>query len=213
MLVNGEIFSFLELYEHFDLNIDDEIDKSYYSFKSFFRLNDQYNAMVRIAILLPKREIGSYSKSIPSSVLNYLMFNDMPFEMKVFDFKEQKALNLENVLQTVKEEDFKALLLVLTDNKMDILRDIYIPNDINIFIPTVNKYDLRLNMILPDNIYFGGISYKKQIDTLMAITRKNIVMYSDKSRVSENMTNYLGNKFYNRVIDKKKISNKKFLLS
>ena len=209
-LKEGKIFSFLELYEHFDLSIDKKTDKAYRRYKTSFRFEDPYTPMIKIAVLIPGKDIGSYSKSIPDSVLNYLIFNSIPFKVKVFDFQSQKAFALEEALYNAKNENFKAILLILTDTKMSILRDIYIPKDVHIFIPTVNRNDLRVDFALSDNLYFGGISYKEQIDELMKVNgNNNLILYSDRSSVSQNMTRYINRRYGNKIIDKKIISNKK----
>jgi hypothetical protein len=210
LIYNGYIFSFLETYKHFNISVDYKIDKLFYKYMSLFRVKDSDDDIdLKIAVVLPSKNIGNYSRSIPSSVLNYLIFNNKPFKLKVFDFKTQSTSNLEHIMNQVSIEGYLSIILVLTDKGINDLKNIPIASNINIFIPTVNINDLEDSHYFPSNILFGGISYKKQLDKLIEnITPKQSVVYGDKSAIGANLLKYIESKELNVTVSKR-ISSKK----
>jgi hypothetical protein len=207
---NGNIFSFLELYNHIGISISNEIDKIFYAYMSLFRAtNDEDNIDLKIAVVLPSQDIGGYAKSIPDSVLNYLIFNNKPFKMKVFDYKNQSKYNLSHIMNKIRAEGYSAIILTITDIGINNLKNIPLPSNIDIFIPTININDLDKDILFPSNVLFGGISYKKQIDKLTEnIAPKQSVVYSDKSQIGKKLLEYIAKKDVN-ITSSKKISSKR----
>jgi len=209
LLKDGKIFSFIELYKHFDIAVDYKTDKELYNYIKMFRIPNGDDTTLNIAIIIPSKEIGGYLKSISTSVLNYMIFNQRYFKMKVYDFVTQNSQNLQKSINKAQAQGYSSVILIITDKGLDDLKNIHIPFNMNIFIPTINISDTDADSYFPSNVFFGGISYKHQIDKLtQEINPKQSVVYSDKGEIGLNLSRYIQEKDLN-VTALKTISNKR----
>ena len=210
LLEQGMIFSFLSIYQDHNAKISRNADLAFIKHNTFLHIdNINEHATLKVAVLLPSSEIGAYSMQIPDSVLNYFIFNHAPFDMKVFNFVTQNSRNLDKSLKQAIEEGYSSIILVVTQSGVQSLLKLAIPPHINILIPTININDIDEVNLFPDNIYFGAISYKDQVDKLLqTLQPKKVAIYSENSMVSKNIADYLHTKEDLNITAEKTIKDK-----
>ncbi len=141
----------------------------------------------KIALLIPKQLVGRYSVSIANTVLAYLMARDIEFDFEVFDCIDENIANLESSYSRIIQKNFDFVIAMLsyqgTQNLIEYGNILY-PT----YIPTINKerFAQDKNIKIPDNLYFGGISYKQQIETIMPLLKNlSILEYADDSQIGK----------------------------
>jgi SRSO17 transposase len=140
---------------------------------------------IKIAILVPSKQIGRYATSTTNALFAYMMTKNRPFEMKTFEIDNQESDTLSNVVRTIESQGFNYVIAPLTKDGVEKLNSIN--PQINIFIPTINKEEFSSTA---SHLYFGGIDYKAQIDALVKLAHKPLVIFKDNSLVSENLSQY-----------------------
>jgi hypothetical protein len=131
---------------------------------------------VRIAMILPYKLIGRYSHSTTTAVFTYFLTRGEPFVVKSFRIEEESPDEIERALRAIREEGFRYVIAPLTPEGADIVAES--EEELIVFFPTVHKNDLRT---VADNIYFGAIDYRSQIDALMPLASSPLVIMYDKS--------------------------------
>ena len=193
LLEEEMFFSFLSIYQDYNAKISRDVDLAFAEHNAYLHTHSESdNGVLKVAILLPSSEIGAYAMQIPNSVLNYFIFNQTPFEIKVFNFVTQNSHNLDKAIKEATDEGFSSIILVATQSGVQSLLSLSIPSHVNILIPTININDIEEINLFPSNIYFGAISYKDQMDKLLeTLQPKKIAIYSENSMVSTNIADYL----------------------
>ena len=159
---------------------------------------------LRIALLVPKRVIGSYSKKVSNSILSYLVHRGMDFEFEVFDSKDESAENIASTLAKIKSKGYNYIVAPVTKNGAYWVAEY--EKDSIVFIPTVNKSS---SGIVSGNIIFGGIDYKNQIKKLLDYTNDKLAILSGSSSVARELTSDVMSLYYNPNIYLKSIANSK----
>ncbi len=148
---------------------------------------------LKIAIILPSQIIGRYASSTTNAVFAYMFSKQIPFEIKTFDIQTQENERLSQALQEIKNEGFSYAIAVLTKEGVEKL--IALDPQINIFIPTINKNEVSSSS---SHLYFGGIDYKAQVDTLLKNASTPLVIFKDASAVSHKLSEYAQSKSHGK---------------
>ena len=99
----------------------------------------------------------------------------------MFDCIDEGITNLESTTYKITQSNFDFAIAILTQQGTQNLID-NINVSFPIYITTINKE--RIQGDTPKNFYFGGISYKKQLDILASIAKDSqIVEYTDDSQI------------------------------
>lgn len=198
-LKSSQYFSFLAAYSpEFS---DESIQKAHYTLASMFNLpsNFIYNPVldisddssyVKLAVLLPQKKIKRYSMTVVNSILGYLFSQNSSFDIEVFDCGDEDPEVMQYTLDKIKSRGYKVIIAPVTPTGARFLA--YNTNDMLIFIPTINS------SLIPDassNVLFGGIDYKKQIDTLSSFANENIALFSDGSTLSVRLDSFVMDDF------------------
>jgi len=140
---------------------------------------------IRIALLLPYKIIGKYASSTTNSVFAYLMTKSNSFELKTYKIQTQNEDEIDNTLQTIKQDGFNYVIAPLTKDGAKSVIDIN--PDINIYFPTVNKNDV---ITTSPYLLFGAIDYKEQSNLLLDKAVSPLIIFSDKSSTGIALANY-----------------------
>ena len=168
LYTNGYIFSFLA---KFNTNTTDKKVLHYFSQAlaqlSGIKPQDPSNGEhFRIALLIPKQMVGRYSVSVANTILAYLIARNIDFDFQVFDSIDESKANLESTYLRIIQSNANFVIAMLgptgVQNLIDYDNLIY-PT----YIPTINKERLSQDIIdkLPENLYFGGISYQGAVSS------------------------------------------------
>ncbi|MDE6979624.1 MAG: hypothetical protein K2O85_08675 [Helicobacter sp.] len=192
LLQEGQIFSFLA---RFGQNIKDNRLLSTFSTlmeQHGFGLayaNQNSDAQVKIALILPKKSIGSYSLSTINTVLAYLTSQPYSFFFEVFDIGEEDLQGLSTVLGTIENRGFGGAIAICTTKAIPFIPQL--TPKIPLFIASVHKEQVIPNNSLSSNLLFGGISYHEQIATLKRFMEPSAraVLFNDESATGLRIAN------------------------
>ena len=135
---------------------------------SFKTLNPKLN----IAVIINKKMLKRYLPSLINSINVYLLSKNTDFNLKIYD---------ENKLQTALK-NYKNIIIYSIDVNKTIINEY---NNTKFYFPAINKNDVNFSA---NNIYFGGINYKEQIDKLSSfITDKQALAVTSNSFISKQL--------------------------
>ena len=184
LLNEGQIFSFLA---RFGQNIKDNRLLSTFATlmeQHGFGLayaNQNSDAQVKIALILPKKSIGSYSLSTINTVLAYLTSQPHSFFFEVFDIGEEDLQSFSTVLGTIENRGFGGAIAICTTKAIPFIPQL--APKIPLFIASVHNEQVIPNDSLSDKLLFGGISYREQIAALKRFMEPSAraVLFNDES--------------------------------
>lgn len=133
----------------------------------------------RVAIVFPSKEVGKYAKDAINTMMAYMLHNKIKFSFEVFDSFTQEQNNIINVFNEINNKKFKNVIALFTQESIDDILTVNGISDLNIYLPLINKNEV---IKTEQNITYGGIDYKSQIDKLLMLSnKKNTVLYSNNN--------------------------------
>lgn len=147
---------------------------------------------IKIALMMPKKIIGRYSVATIDTILAYLCARGINFEFEVFDCGDEEEDSIKRTYEKIEENDFQFIVAIMTAKGATQSSKLQLK--IPLYIPTVNHQQIDSS---PSSslLFFGGISYNDQIETLLKITKgTHIIAYNDDSPVGERLSTILQKK-------------------
>ncbi|MDR2638382.1 MAG: hypothetical protein LBC09_00920 [Helicobacteraceae bacterium] len=182
LLDEEKYFSFLARYEKVDLG--GRVGAEYQRLSALFNLAMPQINGERIAVLIPSESIGRYSIIVANSVGAYLLSKGKPFEMRVFDSVDEKPDNLDRAVKEIEAAGFNRALAALTIDGARTMSAIQ--PWIELYIPTVNRNEIGY---APENFYFGGIDYPRQLEELSRYANRfRTFVFDEPSALSQKIT-------------------------
>jgi len=172
------------IYNSFETNTTSMNINSIKKQKTFIFLNPLYHTEIlkdsfktlkpklNIAIIINKKILKKYLPSLINSINVYLLNKNISYNLKVFDkdFIKKVAKNYNNII------------IYSIDVNKTIVNEY---NNTKFYFPAINKNDVNFSA---NNIYFGGIDYKEQIDKLSSfITDKQAIAVTSNSFISKQL--------------------------
>lgn len=142
----------------------------------------QYTEL-KIAMLLPYKVIGRYAYSTTNAAFAYYLTKNRAFELKTYHAESEDSDELEKVLQKIEEDDFHYVIAPLTLKGAFNVASLDLP--MHIYFPTINKDDMNIST---DYIYYGGINYKKQLESLMPYASTPLTVFYDQNTLGKKLT-------------------------
>ena len=192
-LDEGQIFSFLALAnEKLECM---ELDNERMIYVGLFNIgsNGLVTEELKIAMILPYKLIGRYAYSTSNAVFAYLLTRNHPFVLKNFQIDDESPEEMERVLEEIKAEGFHYVIAPLTPKGARLI--VENEEELNVYFPTINKNDLNTSA---ENIYFGAIDYKAQIDKLTPMATSPLVVFYDKSSKGKKLFEQTKESYLNR---------------
>ena len=189
LLENEQIFSFLAHAQ--DRLEDPELNDARLIHISLFNLGAvRQDNKLRIALLLPHRIIGRYAFSTTNAVFAYMLTKNRAFEIKSYQIENEEPEELAKTLEAIKNDAYYYMIAPVTKDGATAIAQIH--PDLNIYFPTINKNDIATTS---SSLYFGGIDYRAQIDTLLTQATSPLVIFYDKSRLGKELQSYTRERF------------------
>ncbi|MGB6019171.1 MAG: hypothetical protein WBF77_06205, partial [Sulfurimonadaceae bacterium] len=203
LLDNGQIFTFLALAD--DKLECMELDDERMIYVGLFNIGsaNMVQEELKIAMILPYKLIGRYAYSTSNAVFAYLLTRNHPFVLKNFQINDESPEEMERVLDEIKEEEFHYVIAPLTPKGARII--VENEEELNVYFPTINKNDLNTSA---ENIYFGAIDYKAQIDKLAPRASSPLVVMYDKSAKGKKLYKQTTESYMNNDLPFKETSRK-----
>ncbi len=175
-LEEGQIFTFLALADDTLECMELEDERMIYIGLFNIGSTNLVREELKIAMILPYKLIGRYAYSTSNAVFAYLLTRNHPFVLKNFQIEDESPEEIERVLNEIKEQEFHYVIAPLTPKGARAI--VENEEELNVYFPTINKNDLNTSA---ENIYFGAIDYKAQIDKLSEQASSPLVVMYDKS--------------------------------
>jgi hypothetical protein len=138
---------------------------------------------LKVAMLLPYRVIGRYAYSTTNAAFAYYLTKNRAFELKTYHAESEEIEELEKVLVQIEEDDFHYVIAPLTLKGAHNVASLDLP--MHIYFPTIHKNDLNVST---DYIYYGGINYQKQLESLMPYASTPLTVFYDKNDLGTKLT-------------------------
>lgn len=187
LLKNGEIFSFLAKAKKIE---NENLKEEYQLYASLFNIYIQsgFSKEFKIAIISPTKKIGKYAKSTIKSVISYLLMKNVNFYVKTYEIQDENIETLQATLETIENEKYDLAIAPLTlEGAQNISM---ISTSTKVYIPTINKNDIA--QIQNQNLFFGGIDYKAQIQKLLDFSNSSLrVFYDEGSPLAQRLTSII----------------------
>ena len=146
---------------------------------------------VNIALIIPRKSVGRYSMTSIDTILSYLISRGGDFGFEVFDSGDESRDSIEATYSRIESKDYDYVVAILTINGAENIINSGINFKKPIFVPTVNIDQVRHDKV-PQNLFFGGIDYKKQISLLLTLSSGNgVVAYNDNNIVGIQLESFL----------------------
>jgi len=157
-----------------------------------------------IAVLLSSSKIGKYALETTSAINTFLLYKNNDFNVEVYDMDK---IDIEDINKTFVNSNISKIMALLPINSIDSLKKINQNENIDIYLPLINKNDVNgYKLDIKQNLIFGGINYKKQFEKLKEYANSdNLVELYGVSSIGEYLHKTLGDKSIrlNRKIDDK----------
>lgn len=184
LIDDGQIFSFLAHAKK--RSQDPELNDIRLIFASVLNLGSSHRGdEVKIAMLLPHKRIGRYAYSTTNAAFAYLLTKNQSFEIKSFQIENESSQEIARALQEIEAEGFYYIIAPVTKEGAETIAGL--DSELTIFIPTINKRDVDTSS---GSLFFGGIDYRAQIDTLLAEAVSPLVIFYDKSSLGKELGSY-----------------------
>ena len=142
----------------------------------------QYTEL-KVAMLLPYRVIGRYAYSTTNAAFAYYLTKNRAFELKTYHAESEDSDELQKVLQQVEDDGFHYVIAPLTKTGAHNVAALDLA--MHIFFPTIHRDDLNISN---EYLYFGGINYKKQLESLMPYASTPLTVFYDKNALGKKLT-------------------------
>ncbi len=132
---------------------------------------------VKVAFIYPSKYVAKYAKRAMATILGYLSFKDVDYDLKVLDTKDESIINIQSAFETLKQQEYNNVIALFTPRVNAQLQQLDL-NDMRVYLPLVEKNDL---IDTKSNFIYGSISYDEQIKKLIEFSPsvKNTMFYQD----------------------------------
>ena len=138
-----------------------------------------YENELSIAVILDKKKFFKFIPSLLNSINAYLIKKDINYHIKLYDMDENLTKELNDITK-----EYQYIFTYFTDTKK--VKELNNYPDNYFFIPTLSKNQVEGNV--SDNIYFGGMDYKDQINKLNQYINDFTIIIRDNSQLSKYIT-------------------------
>lgn len=134
--------------------------------------------LVKIAVLLPQKNIHRFAISTVNSIYAYLFLRNVNFKVEVFNSYDEQEESLKKMLDEIMLKNYKFVIAPLTNKGVNFINSYN--SSLLIFIPTLNKSSVFSEN---QNVFFGGIDYEEQVKKLLEISASKVAIFSDGSEL------------------------------
>ena len=181
LLKEDQIFSFLA--NSGDHIVGSELKEARMIYATFFNLEQTMSdSDFRVAMLIPDKVIGNYAVSTSNAVFSYLLAKNESFELQTYHLSDEDNDTVAEALLQIKNDGFSYVIapVTLKGAKAIALAE----PAMNVYLPTIHKSDLQDP---PATLYFGGIDYEAQIESLLKYSQGYAALFYDPSSLGKRL--------------------------
>lgn len=135
------------------------------------------NDKIKIAFVYPSKYVAKYAKPSIATILAYLSFKELDYDLKVIDTENESLESLQNTFETLKQNNYENVIALFTPRVNELLNQLEL-EDMRVYLPLIEKNDL---VETKNNFIYGSISYEEQINKLIEYSPndKKVMFYQD----------------------------------
>ncbi len=148
-----------------------------------------------ISIVYPSAEINRYALEATNTINGYLLqvHSEKNFHLKTLDIMRQSKQSIKNAFDAISQEGITKVILMITKEYIDVLKEIDNIEQFTIVLPLINKQELGFNKEFNyPNILFAGVSYQDQFKKLSSyVNGYPLNEFYDNSAIGETLHTFL----------------------
>ena len=160
-------------------NLDNQSNFIYdnYDNQPSFVAESYVDSSDKITLLYSSSVIGKYSMEAANTAIAYLITNNKSFELNIIDMKDESLQSYNEALEQLDDSGIDNVVAVITNSSYENLILADDVSDFNIFLPLIHKNNVSKVL---ENIIYGGVDYKRQLETLTNYSPiQNIELYDN----------------------------------
>lgn len=154
----------------------------------------------KIAIVFPSKVVGKYANSTINTILGYMLYQNVPFEVETFDSLNQDYNNIQESFSKIQEKGYKRVIALYTKEALSTLMDLDETKKSLVYFPLINKKDAPNSY---KHFIFGAISYDNQLEVILKLSNKQNSMFYEESTLGNRLKNSYKNIVNSEYIEKK----------
>ena len=140
-------------------------------------LTPSSNAEFKIAVIIPQDSIKSYAGVVSNAVIAYIVRQNAAIDVKFYNIGNEAPSAIDGALTRAKSENIAYIIAPFTPVGAKYLNEVLDPS-MMAFVPTLHISSVDSPQ---DNLIFGGIDYKGQVEKLLNFSNGQVAAFSDGS--------------------------------
>ena len=140
-------------------------------------LTPSSNAEFKIAVIIPQDSIKSYAGVVSNAVIAYIVRQNAPIDVKFYNIGNEAPSAIDGALARARGENISYIIAPFTPVGAKYLNEALDPS-MTAFVPTLHISSVDSPQ---DNLIFGGIDYKGQVEKLLNFSNGQVAAFSDGS--------------------------------
>ncbi|MFC2427408.1 MAG: hypothetical protein ACFNTA_00325 [Campylobacter sp.] len=149
-------------------------------------LTPNSNAEFKIAVIIPQDSIKSYASVVSNAVIAYIVRQNAPIDVKFYNIGNEAPSAIDGALARAKSENISYIIAPFTPVGAKYLNEVLDPA-MTAFVPTLHISSVDSPQ---ENLIFGGIDYKGQVNKLLNFSNGQVAAFSDGSALGAALNRY-----------------------
>ena len=150
-------------------------------------INFDENEDFKVAIIFPSKVVGKYANNTINTILGYLLYKDIKFQIETFDSQNQEYENIKNSFAQLKEKGYKKVIALYTKDALPTLLGLEETKETLVYFPLINKNE-AINSY--EYFIYGAISYEEQLKKLLMLSNEQNSMFYEESKLGNKLKNF-----------------------
>lgn len=132
----------------------------------------------KIAIVFPSKVVGEYANNTINTILGYLLYQGVEFEIETFDSLNQETQNIRESFSKIQEKGYKRVIALYTKEALPTFLDLDETKKALVYFPLINQKDVTNRY---KYFIYGAISYDKQLQEILKLSNNQNAMFFEES--------------------------------
>ena len=149
-------------------------------------LTPNSNAEFKIAVIIPQDSIKSYAGVVSNAVIAYIVRQNAAIDVKFYNIGNEAPSAIDGALARARSENIAYIIAPFTPVGAKYLNEVLDPA-MTAFVPTLHISSVDSPQ---ENLIFGGIDYKGQVEKLLNFSNGQVAAFSDGSALGAALNRY-----------------------
>ncbi|EMG31464.1 hypothetical protein [Campylobacter showae] len=144
------------------------------------------SAEFKIAVIIPQDSIKSYAGVVSNAVIAYVVRQNAAIDVKFYNIGNEAPSAIDGALARARSENIAYIIAPFTPVGAKYLNEALDPS-MTAFVPTLHISSVDSPQ---ENLIFGGIDYKGQVEKLLNFSNGQVAAFSDGSALGAALNRY-----------------------